>query len=93
MPITHEDLCIATKAAQPFDRDGWIFELKYDGFRMLAARRGGLVSLHSRRGTDFTAQFPEIVDELETLPDVVLDCERSTASKSASDSTATRGPR
>jgi bifunctional non-homologous end joining protein LigD len=75
MPITHADLCIATKAEQPFDREGWIFELKYDGFRMLAARRGKLVSLYSRRGTDFTAQFPEIVAELETLPDVVLDCE------------------
>jgi bifunctional non-homologous end joining protein LigD len=75
MAIIYDDLCVATKSDQPFERDGWIFELKYDGFRMLAARRGGLVSLHSRRGTDFTAQFPEIVAELETLPDVVLDCE------------------
>jgi bifunctional non-homologous end joining protein LigD len=74
-PITYADLCIATKAEQPFDRDGWIFELKYDGFRMLASRRAGLISLHSRRGTDFTEQFPEIVAELEKLTDVVLDCE------------------
>ena len=60
VPITHEDLCIATKAAQPFERDGRVFELKYDGFRILASRRGALASLLSRKGTDFTAQFPEI---------------------------------
>ena len=75
MPITHEDLCVATKAEQPFSRDGWIFELKYDGFRILASHRGKRVSLLSRRGTDFTEQFPEIAADLKELPAVVLDCE------------------
>lgn len=75
MPITHEDLCVATKADQPFSRDGWIFELKYDGFRILASRHGEQVSLLSRKGTDFTQQFPEIAAELKEFPDVVLDCE------------------
>jgi bifunctional non-homologous end joining protein LigD len=27
---------LATPAARPFNRPGWIFELKYDGFRVLA---------------------------------------------------------
>ena len=29
---------LATTANKPFDRPGWIFELKYDGFRCLAVR-------------------------------------------------------
>jgi hypothetical protein len=72
---THKGLCVATKAPQPFEREGWIFELKYDGFRILASCRGKQVALRSRRGTGFTAQFPEIAAELAALPDVVLDCE------------------
>jgi bifunctional non-homologous end joining protein LigD len=75
MPITHTDLCVATKADAPLSRAGWIFELKYDGFRILATHRAKHVSLLSRRGTEFAPQFPELVRELATLPDVVLDCE------------------
>jgi bifunctional non-homologous end joining protein LigD len=73
--MTYEDLCVATKAAQPFTRDGWIFELKYDGFRILASCHSGSATLLSRKGTNFTAQFPELATELADLPDIVLDCE------------------
>jgi bifunctional non-homologous end joining protein LigD len=31
---------LATSASKPFDRPGWLFELKYDGFRVLAIQRG-----------------------------------------------------
>jgi len=60
-------------APAPFNRDGWIFELKYDGFRMLAAHRGGRAELVSRRGNDFADRFPEIAAQVHELPDVVLD--------------------
>jgi ATP-dependent DNA ligase len=54
---------------------GWIFELKYDGFRLLAAHRGGRAELVSRRGNDFADRFPEIASELVALPELVLDSE------------------
>jgi bifunctional non-homologous end joining protein LigD len=73
--ITHHDLAQLSLAAAPFDRAGWIFELKHDGFRMLAVNRPDRAELVSRRGNDFADRFPEIVDELIKLPDVILDCE------------------
>jgi bifunctional non-homologous end joining protein LigD len=66
---------LATAASKAFDRPGWIFELKMDGFRTLATREGERVRLLSRRGNDLSACFPEIVACLRELPDIVLDGE------------------
>src|SRR5262249_28607652 len=38
---------------------GWVFELKWDGVRVLALRVGGRVELWSRRGRRVTRQYPE----------------------------------
>ena len=56
-------------------RAGWVFEIKYDGFRTLALHIGGTVRLVSRKGTDMTASFPEVAAALRELPEVVLDGE------------------
>lgn len=57
MPVTtYRDLAMLSPRAAPFNRPGWIFELKYDGFRVLADRRGDL----SRRGNDWIACYPEL---------------------------------
>lgn len=37
------------RRAEPFDDRGWVFELKYDGFRALARVDGGATELVSRR--------------------------------------------
>ena len=62
---------------RPFSHPGWIFEPKLDGYRTLAYVRGGSVILKSRTGRDITAQFPEVVADLETQLDdeIVLDGE------------------
>jgi hypothetical protein len=52
---------LATAASKPFDRPNWIFELKYDGFRVLAIRDQAGARLLSRRGNDLSPAFPEIV--------------------------------
>src|SRR5690349_12487599 len=44
--------------------EGWTFEPKYDGIRILAFVAEGSVSLLSRNGNSKTAQFPEIVSAL-----------------------------
>ena len=53
------------------------WELKWDGFRIVAWRRGGEVRLQSRNGTDLTGYFPDVCDVLvRHLPDgVVVDGE------------------
>ena len=60
-----------------FSHTGWLFEPKLDGYRALAHVRGGSVVLKSRTGRDITAQFPEVVGDLETqlYDDLVLDGE------------------
>ncbi|MGV8941046.1 MAG: DNA ligase D [Lysobacter sp.] len=46
---------------------GWLHELKWDGYRLLARIDGGKASLRSRNGLDWTADYPEIVAALEHL--------------------------
>jgi bifunctional non-homologous end joining protein LigD len=41
---------LATLTNGPFDDAGWVFEDKYDGFRMVAKIDGGRVTLYSRNG-------------------------------------------
>jgi ATP-dependent DNA ligase len=73
--ITYRDLAMLSPRAAPFNRAGWIFELKYDSFRVLASKRGDDVHLVSRRGNNLIACYPEIDAALRGLPDFVLDGE------------------
>ena len=66
---------LATPANKAFNRLGWLFELKYDGFRVLAIRRGDDLRLLSRRGNNLLPCFPEIAACLRKLPDIILDGE------------------
>jgi len=53
---------------EPFTRDGWLFELKLDGYRLLAAKTRGEVLLLTRNGNDYTNVFPEIARAVRALP-------------------------
>ena len=69
---------LAETAVHPFSRDGWLFELKYDGVRILAGRAPtGAVTLYYRTGRDTTATFPEIARAVAHLPcdDFIIDGE------------------
>ncbi|MFV2000607.1 MAG: DNA ligase D [Acidimicrobiia bacterium] len=68
LKVSDIDLMLARVAETPFSKDGWIFEIKYDGYRMLAAKDGDTVTLSYRSGIDATDVFPEIVDALTALP-------------------------
>ena len=64
----------------PADRvpsgDGWLHELKHDGFRIIARKEGDHVRLWSRNGRDWAAEFVAITAALRELPvDFVLDGE------------------
>ena len=47
---------------------GWIYELKFDGIRLIATKDREKVSLLSRNQNDLSARFPEIVDAIKNLP-------------------------
>ena len=68
---------LATRVDAPFTRAGWIFEPKYDGWRVLARRAAGRVALSSRNGVDLTEGEPGIAAALASLPggDFVVDGE------------------
>src|SRR5262245_12584577 len=56
--------------------EAWLYELKLDGFRAIAFKRNGDVSLRSRNDHDFNARYPGVVKALGKLPDnTVLDGE------------------
>jgi bifunctional non-homologous end joining protein LigD len=48
--------------------DGWLYEVKFDGYRCLAGRDQKGVTLWSRRANLFTDQFPQIARACERLP-------------------------
>jgi bifunctional non-homologous end joining protein LigD len=59
---------LAQQRDDAFSDPGWVFEIKYDGYRLLAARDGKQPLLRYRRGQEVTANFPEIAKTLEKFP-------------------------
>jgi ATP-dependent DNA ligase len=49
--------CPAVLSAKVPDGDGWIHELKHDGFRIVALKDGGEVRLWSRNGRNWSADL------------------------------------
>ncbi|MGY4470746.1 ATP-dependent DNA ligase [Bradyrhizobium sp. LB9.1b] len=67
---------LATLTDAPFDDKGWIFEDKYDGFRMVAKIEGGKVTLYSRNGKIISKSYIEVAKALEGVKaDAVIDGE------------------
>jgi bifunctional non-homologous end joining protein LigD len=59
---------VARLVHDPFDRDGWLFELKWDGYRAIAETDGqGATRLYSRNHNDFKKRFPPIAQARETM--------------------------
>ncbi len=65
---------LATPGALP-DGPEWLFEVKWDGMRLLADVADGQVRLSSRSERDVTANFPELAELTKLAPDVLLDGE------------------
>lgn len=58
---------LARTATQTPAGDGWLHELKWDGYRLLAVIHGGTVRLWSRNAIEWTAKLPDIVAALQEL--------------------------
>ncbi|WP_308364549.1 MULTISPECIES: DNA ligase D [unclassified Microbulbifer] len=59
---------LATAACEVPFRGDWIYEIKLDGYRLLARLERGEVRLITRNGQDWTGRFPELAEALEVLP-------------------------
>jgi bifunctional non-homologous end joining protein LigD len=75
-PVGFEPMLCHTADA-PFSSPDWLFELKYDGYRMVAFGGAGQVELRYRSNLVATPRFPEIAAAVRAIPcrDVVLDGE------------------
>ena len=63
---------LATLADKPpANAQDWLFEIKFDGYRMLARAEGGQVRLLTRNGNDWTSRLPDLQRALQAmeLPD------------------------
>ena len=56
-----------TQVAKPFHHEGWVYEEKVDGYRVLAHKAGDRVRLMSRHAKDLTARFPELAAAVNRL--------------------------
>jgi bifunctional non-homologous end joining protein LigD len=68
---------LATLATSAFDNPDWLFEIKWDGYRVEAVVRDGRVSIHTRNGKDAAAYFPGLLSPPDwiTAREAVVDGE------------------
>ena len=58
------------------DGPEWVYEIKLDGYRAVAIKSNGKLSLYSRKRKSFNRQYPHIFESLRDLPkDTVVDGE------------------
>jgi len=58
---------LATLVAEPPADNGWIYEIKFDGYRVLARIQGDDVRLFTRRGNDWSERMPALVETVRRL--------------------------
>ncbi|MDB5583977.1 MAG: ligase [Bradyrhizobium sp.] len=61
--------------ARPPSADGWIHEIKFDGYRIQMRVQDGEATLKTRKGLDWTAKYPAIARSASALPDAIIDGE------------------
>jgi len=67
---------LATLMDKPFDEAGWIYEIKWDGYRAVALMNKGKVKLISRNNKSFSEKFYPVQKALENWKiDAVVDGE------------------
>lgn len=52
----------------PADTSDWIWELKFDGYRLMTRVEAGKAQLFTRNGNDWTAKMPRLAEAVASLP-------------------------
>ena len=63
-PFNDVSAQLAKPADRPPEGGEWLYEIKYDGYRIIAFVEGGKARLVSRNGRDYSAGFREIAESL-----------------------------
>lgn len=58
---------LATLVTAPPTSADWIYEIKLDGYRILARCEGDAVRLFTRNGNDWTSKMPGLEDGIVNL--------------------------
>ncbi len=58
---------LATLVEAPPEGEGWLFEVKFDGYRTEIAASGDDVRAYTRSGLDWTDHFPNIIAAVKSL--------------------------
>ena len=58
---------MAAKLVTELPAGDWIYEVKLDGYRCLALKRGSAVQLRSRRDKDLGKDYPHVVEAVRTI--------------------------
>src|SRR5262245_21895455 len=58
---------LATLVDDPFDDQRWVFETKWDGFRLITEKRAHAIRLWSRNGIDVTTRYAVLVPALQKI--------------------------
>lgn len=67
---------LATLVDEPFDAGGWLYEIKWDGYRAIALSHKGKVELISRNQQNYNKKYEPIYDALKAWGrDAILDGE------------------
>lgn len=67
---------LCTLVTEAFSKDDWLFEIKWDGYRAVADKRGQEVHLYSRNAQNFAENYPPVYEAIHELEhDVILDGE------------------
>jgi bifunctional non-homologous end joining protein LigD len=64
-----EPMLLLRTETLPDDATRWEYQLKFDGYRAIAFKSGGKVSLRSRNDNDFSKRYPGVIRGLAGLPD------------------------
>lgn len=74
-PTTFQQFQHPRLVSRPPEGNGWIHQIKFDGYRMQANVCGGQVRIYTRNGYDWTDKLPALAADLAELPTCILDGE------------------
>ena len=61
-------LQVVKRVPSAFDNAGWLFEIKHDGFRVLAIRDSDSARLYTRNGYDISRRHQHLTEALAVVP-------------------------
>ncbi len=66
---------LGNSGKEPFNNPDWLYEIKWDGYRVLAEVHNGKAKLYTKDGKDCTNKYMLVANELEGQKDMILDGE------------------